>query len=211
MKVIELDDNNLNSFGDFIGVVQSAMRPSITLFQDEIKCPPPDKQKYPTLHIIAYVDSCPSKRVLVDNGSNINIISSMVIERLKFAIQVLNAPTLIIRVFNNTLAMIMGIMILLVRVGVQETSTTFHVVKAEIQYNLLLGQPYIEYMESVPCALHRCMKYLNNSRVHCIIDDPNPFSVTLLFPHGSSQNPCVCIFLVTILMNDHPNSTSSYS
>jgi len=58
------------------------------------------------------VDSHPLKRVLIDNGSIIIVISSMELERIKVPIKFLNAPTLIIRDFNNTLDMKMGTFIL---------------------------------------------------------------------------------------------------
>lgn len=118
IKAIELDESNPNSFNDFIGLVQSVMRPKITLFQDKIQHSLLDKSKHPTLYIVAYVDYHPSKRVLVDNRSKINIISFVELKRLKVPIKFLNTPTLTIRDFNNTLPTTMGIMVLLVRVRV---------------------------------------------------------------------------------------------
>lgn len=129
IKAIELDKNNLNYIRNFIGIVQSATRHDITFFQDEIQHPPPDKLKHPTLYIVAYANSCPSKRVLVDNGSMINAISYVVLEILKVPIHFLNVPTITIRAFNNTLATTMGILVLRVKVGVRELTTTCHVVK----------------------------------------------------------------------------------
>jgi len=78
------------------------------------------------------VDSYPSKRVLRDNGLAINVISSVALEILKVPIKFLNAPTLTIRAFNNTLEMIMGIAILLVKVGVREITVTCHVVEGQM-------------------------------------------------------------------------------
>lgn len=87
------------------------------------------------------MDSHPSKRVLVNNGSKINITSSITLERLKVPIWFLNYSTLTIRAFENTLEIKMGIVILQVRVGVREITTTYHVLEGEMSYNLLLGQP----------------------------------------------------------------------
>jgi len=86
------------------------------------------------------VDSHSYKRVLVDNGLDINVISSILLERLKVPIKFLNTPTLTIRAFNNTLAMIMGIVILPVKVRVTKITMTCHLVEGEIEYNLYLGQ-----------------------------------------------------------------------
>jgi len=76
--------------------------------------------------------------VLVNNRSTINVISSLALERLKIHIQFVNALTLTIKVFNNTLAITMGTIVFLIKVGVREILATCHVVKDDIQYNLLL-------------------------------------------------------------------------
>lgn len=205
LQAIELDACNPNSFGDFIRIIQSASRSNITLYQYEIQYPSSDKQKHLALYIVAYMDSHPSKRILVNNGSTINIISLVALERLKVPIQLLNAPTLAIIPFNNTLTMTIGIIILPIRFGVTEISMTCHVVKGEMQYNLLLGWPWIEDMESILSTLHWCLKYLHNVTIHYIIGDPNPFRhCNLSFSHESSQIPCGHILHVTILMNHHP-------
>ena len=68
----------------------------------------------------------------MDNGSTINVIYLVELERLKVPIIFLNAPTLTIRAFNNTLGTTMGIVILLVKVRVREIATTCHVVKGEM-------------------------------------------------------------------------------
>lgn len=212
LKAIELDVHNPNSFGDFIGVVQTTTRPSITFFQYEIQHSNSERQKYPTLYIVAYVDSHPLKWVMIDNGSTINVISSIAFERLKIPTNFLNAPTLTIQAFNNTLETIMGTVVLPIRVDVREISMNYHVVEGEMQYNLLLGHPWIEDMEVIPSTLHRCLKYLHKGTVHCIIGDPNPFShCNSTFAPDSSQMPYGHLFSITVLVNNHPGSTSSCS
>lgn len=113
---------------------------------------------------------------MIDNGSTINVISSVALERLKILINFFNAPPLTIRAFNNTMATMIVIVVLPIRVGIKEIIVTYHVVEGEMQYNLLLGHSWIEYMESIPSTLHRCLKYLHKGIVHCIIGDPNPFN-----------------------------------
>lgn len=81
---------------------------------------------------MAYVDSYPLKQVMIDDGLEINVISSIALERLKILINFFNAPTLMIQDFNNTLTTIMGIGILPIRVGVKEIPMTFHVVEGEM-------------------------------------------------------------------------------
>ena len=56
--------------------------------------------------------------MLIENGSVINVIYSMALEKLKVPIRYLNAPTLTIKAFNKTLATTMGIVILPFKVRV---------------------------------------------------------------------------------------------
>lgn len=159
-----------------------------------------DKPRHPTLYIITYVDYRISKIVLIDNGLKINVISFIAFEILKVPIIYLNALTLTIRAFDNALATTMGTIILPIRVGVGEISTTCHVVKGEMQYNLLLGCLWIKDMESVLYTLHRCMKYLHKVMVYCIIGNPNPFShCNFTFSPKSPQMPCGHFFLSPLL------------
>lgn len=132
LQTIELDGKNPHSFRYFIGVIQTTNQTGITFYQDEIQHPESSKQKHPTLYIIAYVDSHLSKWVMINNSSAINVISSIALDRLKILINFLNAPTLTIWDFNNTLVTTMGIFILPIIVGVKEISMTYHVVKGEI-------------------------------------------------------------------------------
>jgi len=96
-------------------------------------------------------------------------------------------------------------------VDVKEILATYHVVKGEMQYNLL-GQSWIENMESVPYALHKYLKYLHMGVVYCIVGDLNPLNhCNSSFSPKFSHMLCGFLFLITILVNDHPESTSSHS
>lgn len=64
---------------------------------------------------------------MIDNGSMINIISSVALDRLNILIKFLNAHTLTIMAIN-TLSTIMGIIVLTIRVGIKEILATYHVV-----------------------------------------------------------------------------------
>lgn len=63
----------------------------------------------------------------------------------------------------------------------------------------------------MPSTLHRYLKYLHKGAIHYIIGDPNPFNhCNFAFSLDSHQMPCGHLFSITILVNDHPNPTSSH-
>ena len=67
-------------------------------------------------------------------------------------------------------------------------------------------------MEEVLSTLHRCLKYLHNKMIHCIIGKLNHFiHYNSTFSPTSLQIPCGCIFPNIIIMDNHPNMRSSHS
>lgn len=54
------------------------------------------KFKDPPLHIIAQVDEKPFKRVLVDGGSAISMVSLVALEKLNFPLSHLKTPMIIL-------------------------------------------------------------------------------------------------------------------
>lgn len=77
-----MDSNKPHSFNEFIGVVQIATQLGITFYHDEIWHPKSSWIKYLALYIVSYVDSHPSKWVMIDNDLVINVISSVALDRL---------------------------------------------------------------------------------------------------------------------------------
>ena len=70
-----LDASNPNAFINFIGNVQHNVEPFIPFFQHEIKNVLSHKFKDLLLHIIAYVDGNSFKRILIDGGFTISVVS----------------------------------------------------------------------------------------------------------------------------------------
>lgn len=56
----------------------------------------------------------------------------------------------------------------------------YHVVKGEMQYNILLIQPWIDEMYGVSSLINGYFKYLYGGKTHCILVDSAPFSHCIL-------------------------------
>jgi len=105
----------------------------------------------PPLHIIAEIDGTTFKRILIDEGSIINIIFTTSYKNLNLPFSHIFAPSLQLRDFNDTLCSTMVSISLPIIVGSKIVQTLLQVTEGDImQYNLLLGRPWIRDMQSIP-------------------------------------------------------------
>lgn len=93
---------------------------------------PRSSKKYPTIYIIAYVEDRGVKRVIIDEGSIINVVSIAVLKNLSIPMSCLSSPTLAIVSFNNTLSTKLGVVMIPFNIGVRSIPTPYHVVKGEM-------------------------------------------------------------------------------
>lgn len=64
-----------------------------------------------------------------------------------------------------------------ITVGSKILQTLLQVIEGDImQYNLLLGRPWIRDMQCVPSTYHNLLKYIHNGVVHYVLGDENPYS-----------------------------------
>lgn len=93
---IELDASYPKTFINFTGNVQHNVEPFIPFFHHAIRNVLSHKFKDPPLHIIAQVDGKSFKRVLINGGSIISVVSSVPLGKLNFPLSHLKALTLIL-------------------------------------------------------------------------------------------------------------------
>ena len=189
---------------DFYALVWDYTRPCITFYMDEIYHSLGSSCKHPTIHIMAYINNKGVKWVKIDKGSMINVVSTMMFHHLNTPLSFLSMPTLAIRAFNNTLSSTLGVFVLPLRVGARSITIAYHVMEGDMQYNILLGFPWIDQMEGIFSSKHGCFKYLHEGKMHCIPIDANPFShYNLIQTNGPFSMPS--LLPMTILVNNNPN------
>jgi len=76
LKTIELRNNDPDAFASFYATIQDHVRHSITFYMDELYHTHRSSRKHPAMYIIAYVDDKGVKRVMISEGSAINVIST---------------------------------------------------------------------------------------------------------------------------------------
>jgi len=115
------------------------MRPYITFYVDEVYHSLGAFKKHPTIYIITYIEGKGFKRVIIDEGSTINMVSKVALQNLNILMTYLNSLTLAIRAFNNTFSTTLGVVVIPIKIGVRLVPITCHIVESEMQYNILLG------------------------------------------------------------------------
>jgi len=69
-----------------------------------------------------------------------------------------------------------GVINLPIIVGLVSLITPFFVINKELNYNLLLGKPWIHCMHTVPSSLYQCISFLSKGKVYVVPINPNPLS-----------------------------------
>ena len=154
-----------------------SQQPSITFYEQEKLNNNGPGRLDPPLHIIGKVDGKLFKRILVDEGSAINIISNVACKNLNLLDSFILAPTLQIRAFNDIVCSTLGSIVLPITIGAKTIQTLLHIIEGNIiQYNVILGCPWIREMKCVPSTYHGCLKYIYKDKVHCVFKDIDPYS-----------------------------------
>ena len=100
-----------------------------------------------------------TSRVLIDNGSTLNVCSMSTIERLNVDTSLICATTMIIRAFDGILQEVQGEIKLVIGIGPMSFMVNFQVIKVDSPYNMLLGRPWLHTTGAITSTLHRRLKF----------------------------------------------------
>ncbi|KAK4726780.1 hypothetical protein R3W88_031697 [Solanum pinnatisectum] len=99
-------------------------------------------------------------RVLIDDGSGLNICPLSTLRQLKFDLGKLHQNQVNVRAFDGVQRNTLGAVNLDVQIGPAEFKIEFQVLDINTSYNLLLGRPFIHMAGAVPSTLHQLMKFI---------------------------------------------------
>jgi hypothetical protein len=109
--------------------------------------------------VSGYIREEKVSRILIDDGSAVNIMSKVTMKRLGISMEELSKSRLVIQGFNQEGQRAIGIIQLDVIMEDLKTRPLFHVIDSKTSYNLLLGRPWLHENGIVPSTLHQCFKY----------------------------------------------------
>nr|XP_025888854.1 uncharacterized protein LOC104649327 [Solanum lycopersicum] len=128
----------------------------ISFCDDEL--PAEGKGQNKALHITVICRGKIVNRVLIDDGSGLNICPLSTLKQLRFDFGKLEQNQVNVRAFDGVQRDTLGAVNLTIQMGPMEFEAKFQVLDIDTSYNLLLGRQFIHMAGSVPSTLHQMMK-----------------------------------------------------
>ncbi|KAF8409409.1 hypothetical protein HHK36_005485 [Tetracentron sinense] len=122
-----------------------------------------------SLNITIVCKSMVIARVLINNGSALNICPWVTVQRLGMDESHIYPNGMTVRGFDNSKREVMGGIEMPVTVGPYTFDITFQVVKIPAAFNLLLGRPWIHTAGAVPSTLHQRVKYIVDNQLVTVL------------------------------------------
>ncbi|XP_059658581.1 uncharacterized protein LOC132304899 [Cornus florida] len=140
------------------------------------------------------VAECLVRRVLIDPGSNANVMPRVTFDRLKIETEKLKPTRNPLLGFGRKRVEPIGMVELTVQAAERVLTESFVIMEIHPSYNLLIGRGWIHRVQGVPSTLHQVMRCLgpNGTKVIDIHGDQvaakKCYSVTLKSV-GKGKNP----------------------
>ena len=111
------------------------------------------------MHVMVKYENIIVSRVLIDNGSALNVCPMPTLERLNVDTSLIHPTTMIIRAFDGTLQEVQEEIELAIGIGPLFFMVKFQVIKVDSPYNMLLGRPWLHAVGAISSTLHRRLKF----------------------------------------------------
>ncbi|KAM2091178.1 hypothetical protein ACFX1T_029698 [Malus domestica] len=111
------------------------------------------------LFVSRYVREHKINRMLVNEGSTINIMPNSTMTTIGIKVDELSRSHLLIQGFNQGGQRVISMVSVEMTISELKSSTLFHVIDARTFYSLLLGRPWIHKNRVVSSTLHQCLKF----------------------------------------------------
>ncbi|KAI5404630.1 hypothetical protein KIW84_051693 [Lathyrus oleraceus] len=120
---------------------------------------PAGKNHNRALHISIECKGITLAHVLIDNGSSLNVLPKVVLDKLDCKSIELKPSDTVVRAYDGAKSVVHGEVVLPIKIGPQVFNTTFHVMNIRPAYSCLLGRPWIHEASVVASSLHQKLKY----------------------------------------------------
>ncbi|XP_052728595.1 uncharacterized protein LOC128195360 [Vigna angularis] len=152
------------SLNKFEGIVGNIIANNYLTFTDE-EIPTEGRGHNKALHVSVKCLDHVIARVLVDNGSSLNVMPKSTLEKLPCEGMHMKPSSMIVRAFDGSKRVVMGEIELPVQVGPCVFQVTFQVMDILPAYSCLLGRPWIHSAGVVPSTLHQKLKYVMGDKL----------------------------------------------
>ncbi|XP_069150357.1 uncharacterized protein [Solanum lycopersicum] len=124
----------------------------ISFCDDEL--PAEGRSHNKALHVAVICRGKVVNRVLVDDGSGLNICPLSTLKQLRFDLRKLEQNQVNVRAFDGVQRDTLGAVNLTLQMGPAEFDAKFQVLDINTSYNLLLARPFFHMAGAVPSTLH---------------------------------------------------------
>jgi hypothetical protein len=114
------------------------------------------------LYITVRCKDCIIGKVLVDNGSALNVLPKHILKEMPIDESHMKPSTMMARAYDGSPRPIIGTIEVELYVGPQMFLVTLQVMDIHPSYSMLLGRPWIHAAGAVASSLHQCLKYIMN-------------------------------------------------
>jgi len=114
------------------------------------------------LYITVKCKDCLIGKVLVDNGSALNVLPKHMLEEMPIDESHMKPSAMMARAYDGSPRPIIGTLEVELYVGPQMFLVTFQVMDIHPSFSMLLGRPWIHAAGAVTSSLHQCLKYIMN-------------------------------------------------
>jgi len=158
------------SLDKFEGIVSHITANNYLSFtEDEI--PSEGRRHNKALHISVKCMDHFISRVLIDNGSSLNVMPKTTLNKLPSGGIHLHPSTIVVRAFDGSKREVIGEVELPVRVGPCTFQVVFQVMDILPAYSCLLGRPWIHTAGVVPSTLHQKLKFITDDKLIIVSEE----------------------------------------
>jgi len=154
-------DISLNQFEGIVNHIRA--NDYLTFTEDEI--PSEGRGHNKALHISVKCMDYVLARVLIDNGSSLNVMPKTTLDKIYCEGAHLRPSSMVVRAFDGSRREVIGEIELPIQVGPCTFQIVFQVMDILPAYSCLLGRPWIHSAGVVPSTLHQKLKFMFNDKL----------------------------------------------
>jgi hypothetical protein len=117
------------------------------------------------LYITVKCKDCVIAKVLIDNGSALNVLPRHVLDKMPVDASHMKPSTMTARAYDGSPRPIIGNIDVELVIGPQPFQVTFQVMDIHPSYSILLGRPWIHAARAVTSSLHQRLKFIINGNL----------------------------------------------
>ena len=142
------------------------------------KIPPNGCGSTKALHITTKAKNCTLPKVLIDNGSSLNVMPLSTLMRLPVDRSYMKHTKIVVRAFDGTRREVTKEIEIEVQIGPCTFNVEFQVMDISSSYNCLLGRPWIHITRAVPSTLHQKIKFIIEDQLISIAAEEDMIAAT---------------------------------